>query len=131
MGTNYYWHEKPECSHCGREFEGVHIGKSSGGWCFSLHVYPNDNINDWPDWKERLCQPGSHIRNEYGERVTLEEMVAIVTKRAWKSPGTRDVQYLTSNHAAEGPYGLMRHAIGHGTIAHGEGTWDLLDCDFS
>lgn len=39
MGTNYYLYEKPACACCGREFGSKHIGKSSGGWCFSLEMY--------------------------------------------------------------------------------------------
>lgn len=52
MGTNYYLHTKPDCECCGRGFEPLHIGKSSGGWCFSLHVMPEDNINTLDDWGE-------------------------------------------------------------------------------
>jgi hypothetical protein len=33
MGTNYYLHNQQP------EFEPIHIGKSSGGWYFSLHTY--------------------------------------------------------------------------------------------
>ena len=40
MGTNYYLHKKPPCEACGHEPAPLHIGKSSGGWCFSLHVIP-------------------------------------------------------------------------------------------
>ena len=38
MGTNYYWQESEPCAACGRGYEQVHVGKSSAGWCFSLHV---------------------------------------------------------------------------------------------
>ena len=41
MGTNYYFEDSSEvCECCGRGAESLHIGKSSGGWCFSLHVMP-------------------------------------------------------------------------------------------
>ena len=32
MGTNYYLNDR-------------HIGKSSAGWYFALHIYPEENIN--------------------------------------------------------------------------------------
>jgi len=38
LGTNYYWQESEPCAACGRGYEQVHVGKSSAGWCFSLHV---------------------------------------------------------------------------------------------
>jgi len=44
MGTNYYLvkNERPPCPCCERTYvqERLHIGKSSGGWCFALHVIP-------------------------------------------------------------------------------------------
>ena len=40
MGTNYYLSSKP-CSCCGRKDSQRHIGKSSAGWVFALHVYPD------------------------------------------------------------------------------------------
>ena len=47
MGTNYYLHRPRtnECEHCGRADEAppLHIGKSSSGWCFSLHVRRADD----------------------------------------------------------------------------------------
>jgi hypothetical protein len=40
-------------------------------------------------------------------------------------------EWLKRNCAVPGPNNLVRHALEHGCIGHGEGTWDLLDCDFS
>lgn len=133
MGTNYYWHAKPECSECGHECQGVHIGKSSGGWCFGLHVYPEDGIHELQDWiLNRFNTPGSYIRDEYGDKVTREDMLKTITERWWQNTGHRNAQYLASNHAVEGPRGLMRHAIDpRFCIGHGEGTWDLMIGEFS
>ena len=39
MGTNYDAIE-PRCPHCNREGRRWHIGKSSGGWAFGVHVIP-------------------------------------------------------------------------------------------
>ncbi len=65
MGTNYYLHEKPDCECCGRPFEALHIGKSSSGWCFSLHVMPEDMINTLDDWRSKWSSfsPSQPFRN--------------------------------------------------------------------
>ena len=76
MGTNYYWSEEAcqsPCKHC-RGGDRLHIGKSSGGWCFSLHVIPYEGINTLDDWKAKFALPGSEIVDEYGTRLTAEEM---------------------------------------------------------
>lgn len=110
MGTNYYLHEKPDCECCGRSFEPLHIGKSSYGWCFSLHVMPG--IKTLDDWRNRWSMPGSYIRNEYGDLVSVADMELIITGR-------------------RGPNGLLRHQIDGHCVGHGEGTWDYISGEFS
>ncbi|MCR9093422.1 MAG: hypothetical protein NXI30_04340 [bacterium] len=116
MGTNYYWRPKSEepCETCGHvEFQDdLHIGKSSGGWCFSLHVIPEEEIHNLDDWRERWALEGSTIVNEYGTIVAPEEMDVIVTERSW---------------GGKPPH---RHMIDNHCIAHGEGTWDLCVGEF-
>lgn len=114
MGTNYYLHEKPDCESCGRSFEPIHIGKSIGGWCFSLHVMPEDGINTLDDWRALWGKPGSFVRNEYGEKVPIDELEGIITDRKW---GDRPLR----RHDLDG-----RHCIGHGP-----GTWDYIVGVFS
>lgn len=57
MGTNYYWTgpnyywigpETVKCECCGHEPERqhLHIGKSSGGWCFSLRTHKKPGAED-------------------------------------------------------------------------------------
>jgi hypothetical protein len=135
MGTNYYWYEKPACECCGRSYEPKHIGKSSGGWCFSLHVIPEDEINDLPDWKKLWLTPGSFILDEYGRKFKSQEMKDIITNRAWtiKKPeiGGKLFDY-KSNYAEPGPNGLVRHTVDKiHCIGHGNGTWDLIIGEFS
>jgi hypothetical protein len=88
MGTNYYWHEKPPCEHCGRNDDGYHIGKSSAGWNFSLHVAQTVTVGDediyvmsLADWERIFAISGSYIRNEYRDPVSVEEMMATITDR--------------------------------------------------
>jgi len=66
MGTNYYA-QQDSCRHCGRcnKYDRYHIGKSSGGWNFSLHVkgpqehaanheLPEGKFSCLEDWKHFL-----------------------------------------------------------------------------
>lgn len=162
MGTNYYARKKPEdaCPHCGSQttYPDLHIGKSSGGWCFLLRVYPEDEYTpederglpkSLEEWKAYWAQDGVSIVDEYRQEWTVEDMLAQITERT----GTRDFselplngryryssweQYLDAEHrgtAVRGPNGLLRHKLAevspYGCIAHGEGTWDLHAGEFS
>ncbi len=113
MGTNYYWNAEPPCVTCGRPHEGLHIGKSSGGWPFALHVIPERGIRTLDHWRAMWAKPGSVIRNEYGELVSAEEMERTVTQRTWRDGPVRHAE-LDYQHC----------------IAHGEGTWDHMIGEF-
>lgn len=132
MGTNYYYHDKPDCEHCGRPHEPLHIGKSSRGWCFSLRVHPEHGINELSDWLPLWAKKGTHIRDEYGEIVLSDEMERIITDR--ERPKTSefwDEETYRRNFAEPGPENLVRHSIGNGCVKHGAGTWDCIDREFS
>ena len=117
MGTNYYLHQKQDCECCGRPFEPMHIGKSSCGWCFALHVMPDDNINTLEDWIDLWSEPGSFIHNEYGEKISTDDMLEIITgRRKWDGSFP-----CTKRHTVDGS-----HCIGHGN-----GTWDYIIGEFS
>lgn len=152
MGTNYYLH-KPltnVCSHCGRSDppQVIHLGKSSLGWCFSLHVDPDDkdrkNWNLLCFWLSKELRNGSVIRNEYGEDVSLEGFKEIVAKRKhgkdWDSKWwclqlhgyTSEEDFHFTNHSERGPNGLFRHKVdGVHCIGHGDGTYDYIIGEFS
>jgi hypothetical protein len=132
MGTNYYFYKKPPCGHCGRPFDRLHIGKSSGGWCFTLHVIPEMGINDLEDWEKVWQAPGAYIENEYGYRITFNEMKRIITDRSWP-PKHKSInqEWYDRNHSEPGPNGLARHKIGMGCVKHGAGTWDCVEGEFS
>lgn len=141
MGTNYYLHNKPDCECCGRPFVPMHIGKSSAGWCFALHVAPEEGINSLDDWRALWSAPGSYVRNEYDERVPLEEMEKIITQRSrdkdwsdaswWQGFYTSERHFHDKNGSERGPNGLLRHRIGRYCASHGEGTWDCMLGEFS
>jgi hypothetical protein len=132
MGTNYYWYPLPPCESCGREFDKIHIGKSSAGWCFSLHVLPEDMINSLDDWIYNFRKKRSYIKDEYGKIVHPEEMLDIIKKRSWNPSGKFTMDWYRHNYAEPGPNNLARSSIdGIRCIGHGEGTWDLIQGEFS
>jgi hypothetical protein len=126
----------------------MHIGKSSSGWCFALHVYPTKGIIDLKDWQ--TIWSGGHIVSEYGDRLSYDDMMDCITKR--KSERAVDDNYITmlndcplgrvrkyasvaeyyeANEAEPGPNNLMRHRLSDRCILHGEGTWDCIIGEFS
>lgn len=130
MGTNYYLEEQEPCPHCGRPYERLHIGKSSGGWCFSLHIIPEKGINNLEDW--RILWKNKRIFDEYEKEISHAEMLRIITERKWEEPPKDPISWYFYNHAEVGPNNLARHKIdGTHCIGHGEGTWDLIIGYFS
>lgn len=130
MGTNYYL-ESEACKSCGRGSEKLHIGKSSAGWCFSLHVDPSLNINGLDDWRALWARKDARIVNEYGAAVPPHEIEEIICGRSSSSADRLSPEYLAMNHAVAGPNGLLRHEIGRFCIGHGDGTFDLMVGEFS
>lgn len=133
MGTNYYMakgEHLPESDYNHplngllRDGTGVcakiHIGKSSGGWCFALHVMPSHGINNLQDWKKfaaRLIEENWRIENEYRDVITPEELWEIVERVGWKRNDGEP---------------LMRHEVDNRhCIGHGEGFYDYMIGHFS
>lgn len=83
MSINYYWYRssaEPHCPSCDC-FQGMHIGMSSIGWAFALRIYPEKDIRELDDWVERFNAENAEIRDEYGDLVTTEEMLEVITER--------------------------------------------------
>jgi hypothetical protein len=112
MGTNYYAHVNI-CEHCGKPDNVVHIGKSSMGWVFAMHVYPGEPgmPHDWKSWQRFLKREDVVIVDEYGDSISLDKFSRTVTQRTH-------------------PNGLQRSTIGEYCSGHGEGTWDYHPHDF-
>lgn len=132
MGTNYYWREPnftPDTNPDAEwgELKGRHIGKSSAGWCFSIHIYPEDNINNLSDWEELFFTTGSSIINEYGESISPIQMLKTIENRKWTGQEWTP-ERLGQNSAIKGPNGLARHSY---RATHGEGTYDYITGYFS
>lgn len=111
MGTNYYFHEKPACPTCGHAPAPLHIGKSSGGWNFGLHVIPERGLNELSDWIRLWVKaPKGIIKNEYGEDIDIEDMIELIIDR----------------HGSNGP---LRAHEPDGSFCLGkgrDGTYDLI-----
>lgn len=173
MGTNYYLFvdrgrtEQFEDHAKATDWEGypaevrkvavpLHIGKSSCGWCFSLHVIPELGLNDWRDWEALASVWRDRIYNEYGERKTLEDLRSTIFERSGKpTPAfvtvydpsrldSRTGEYATRpitraeyelSHmggAHQDPkYHLYRHPVGRYCVGHGDGPYDLVPGEFS
>lgn len=163
MGTNYYAKIKPDHPRYdyfspyfldGEDSEGLHIGKSSMGWCFSLHVIPEIGITSLEDWKRVWGIEGVWIENEYGDVIGVDDMLNWITNRSAKDYGPDwsweaywdqvrhnshmqrycDLDHwLDCNHAIKGPKGLLQHRIGEHCFGHApdHGTWSLITGEFS
>lgn len=83
MGTNYYAVTK-YCQHCKRG-NPIHIGKSSVGWMFVFHGYPDPwdevQIRSWAEWKYCLLNEADHIEDEYGKLVSFADFKKVVENR--------------------------------------------------
>ena len=134
MGTNYCLHQ-PQCPLCKHQPEPLHIGKSSIGWVFALHVMPEKGINDLDDWKPLLDATESMIKDEYGDVKSSSEMLEWITDRSrdqswdectwfgYKS----EAHFHRQNNSIRGPNNLLRHQIDREyCLSHGAGTWDCL-----
>lgn len=129
MGTNYYLRENA-CGHCGRSDDQLHIGKSSAGWCFSLHVIPEEGLNSLDDWRIRWTK--GRIFDEYGTEVSPDDLIERITERGSLVPSNWTERDYEMNSAVPGPNNLARHLIdGRHCVGHGEGTWDLIAGEFS
>ena len=133
MGTNYYWEQEP-CECCGRS-DRIHIGKSSRGWCFSLHVYPNKEVESLADWIRIWINEPGDIFNQYGETLSVEQMLCVIMDRHMEQPVQWQEREYRRQHAYAGPNNLLRHEIENrgsaGCLGPGPGTWDLMFGDYS
>jgi hypothetical protein len=110
------------------------IGKSPDGWCFLVHIYPEEGINTLDDWLKILKE--KTIVNEYGDKVSFEQLRDIITVR--NGPQEKILpKYYDSwqefhmiNHSIDGPNNLFRCQADENTT-HGEGTYDYVNHEFS
>ena len=162
MGTNYYLIQKntdrDESCEVSKMLDPshtlMHIGKSSGGWCFSLHVYPERQIHNWDNWKSFLqteyleSEAEFVLVDEYYQSISLSYLFTVIEDRSNSTTWEEHEQYVTDpqslfgrynslqayldkNGAIKGPNNLMRHKIdGNHCIGHGEGPYDYIIGEF-
>jgi hypothetical protein len=134
MGTNFYmvkgaWVPETDYSHplspliregTGRPAQ-IHIGKSSGGWCFALRVYPDNGVHTLTDWRHfaaRLVGEGWRVEDEYGTEHTLDDLWRVVEREGWKEL------------ACKSP--CRRHDVDNThCVGNGEGFYDYMVGEFS
>ena len=66
---------------CISEEDGLHIGKSSIGWHFSLCIYPSLNIYNLKDWEKLFNDNAYVIKDEYDEVITFKDMLDCIANR--------------------------------------------------
>ena len=114
-------------------FQKIHIGKSSGGWRFFLCQYPTENprfkgegyawsqwldkpIETLEDWIELFNDKNNIIVDEYGNKISPQEMLKIICERepirnhpdGWETDGGswyRYVNGLCVHDETKCPYG--------------------------
>lgn len=59
----------------------IHLGKSSSGWRFSLHVYPEIGIMNWNDVLNKIVLNSIEILDEYGDAIPVQDFIRIATDR--------------------------------------------------
>jgi len=124
VSTLYVW--VPWVPFNGQRIRPRHLGVSSGGWCFALHVYPEEGINTLDDWMCLLEKPGSGIFDEYHRLVRLNVMLLDIKDR-WCPPVERGEEFYRTQFGEPGPNGMIRHKIQEGRcIGHGPGPWDYF-----
>lgn len=132
MGTNYYIQERcpNACKHCTPYKQ--HLGKSSVGWVFGVRAstpyemnYPEGQykiITDEDDFVELIQMPNMQITNEYGDDVSGDEFLQLITyKRAGQPFGGEGEVLLRRDDPRFGP---SRKTV------NGD-RWDLLYFEFS
>jgi hypothetical protein len=85
----------------------LHFGKSSAGWVFKVRQYPGHGLYTLYDWMSLLASPCNTVRDEYGNDVSVTELLNTVMNRV----------------------GYRRGEMRNGTT-QGEGSWVYNNYEF-
>jgi hypothetical protein len=146
MGINIYFVEEYK-EEIELESQWIHIGKSSAGWYFSLHIYPlgirDDDINvinNWDDWKAFINSSNGKIYTEDHYEITFEQLRSKVEDRK-----LLDVQKFKEDTLKQLKLGIFgydkntnllyitndRYIYEHGCESIGNGPWCCSKHNFS
>jgi hypothetical protein len=112
MSTNYYLTTLFDQIQGKGRFSN-HIGKSSAGWCFALHIDPTrkDYPQTYSEWQACWRAPGATILDEYGNQITAAELEEVITQRSI--------------------FGYPPRRFNDAFSIPGEGSWDYVIGNFS
>lgn len=113
-------------------YQVLHIGKESYGWRFLLCTYPIENplylesdkwfkeryldkaITSLDDWIELFKDSKNEIYTEYGDKVSAEDMINIISKRMPVQESKSEPTWVSispdGSHAAKLVNGLLSHS---------------------
>ena len=135
MGMNFYTIQQTNLSSFlsgdSSANDTYHIGKSSYGWVFSLHVDHDRGIYDLDDMLPMLTDSKRIIVDEDGKEISLVKLMLTIMGRSMDKLPTELPSYYSRN-AILGEKNLLRSELGHNhCVKHGAGTWDCIIGDFS
>lgn len=131
MGTNYYLIINDDND------KKLHIGKSSGGWVFSLRIYPDVGINDLDDWIPMFSK--GTIVDEYNDVISYQQLMMLITERrsnkqwderTYDYPYSDEQSFHKYNYSERGPNNLFRSVLDSHCVKHGAGTWSCFANEF-
>ena len=97
-----------------------------------LHVIPERNLNSLEDWEKLWSEANNEIMDEYGDKVSIEEITSVIRNRSWNRTTALNPNFHRDNYSEDGPNGLVKFRLdAPGCVGHGEGTWDLIEGEFS
>ena len=111
---------------------GYHIGKNSSGWRFLLSTFPEFNITSLEDWKKLFNDKDNKIFDEYGEKISKEEMLKMITKKEPSKGLEGQTSTTMDNETYEVRDGLIVHPLKYGVVDNSaKETYDICERDFS
>lgn len=113
-----------------------HIGKSSFGWTFSLHIKP-PFINGIKEIERFLSLQSVHVEDQNKNILTKDEMLSIIYNRIGEDKWWNEItqEWLDQRDAIKDPRNLVRFKVGDidvhvKCIGYEDGPWDLIVGDF-
>jgi hypothetical protein len=123
MGMNYYFVEGEKR---------LHIGKSSSGWYFLMHIYPH--IPNWDAWQNYIIQHRKgRIVCESGNECSLDQLTEQVEERKGDDADILTLTLMDQMEKEQIEMDPQTHLFRtHSNIytQKREGTWEYVNYDF-